>query len=157
METEEVSERYISPFFVNGLKAYDGEINLEQGKNLISNEFAVNLCLDHEVTYGDNVVKKELIKMFSILEEARLVIETMAYSDKYKKILDSIFLDKHKLDGEIKKEEKEAVKRVMGQELKGKEDPGAFRGSQTYDPRNNYAKSLKGRTYETLERRAMPS
>nr|GEW23621.1 hypothetical protein [Tanacetum cinerariifolium] len=230
MEIEEVSERYIAPCFVNGLKAYDGEINLEQDKKLISNEFAVKLCLEHEVKDGDKVVKKELIvslrgngvitiyaeldpffdnsdktkkskddwelildgidfgnileledtslppfvlkmgknarnkrrlfenhhinyfdegqslknrqpltqeeaareaiaidiyKRFSIFEEARPVIESMAYSDKYKKILDSIFLDKQKLDGEIKKE-KEAVKKVMGEALKEKEDPGAF-------------------------------
>ncbi|GKG28202.1 hypothetical protein Tco_0406529, partial [Tanacetum coccineum] len=61
METEEISERYIAPCFVNGLKAYDEEINLEQDKNLILNEFAVKLCLDHEVKDGEKVVKKELI------------------------------------------------------------------------------------------------
>nr|GFB40348.1 hypothetical protein [Tanacetum cinerariifolium] len=32
METEEVSERYATPCFVNGLDVYDGEINLEQDK-----------------------------------------------------------------------------------------------------------------------------
>nr|GEU96568.1 hypothetical protein [Tanacetum cinerariifolium] len=57
METEEVSERYIAPCFVNGLEAYDGEINLEQDKNMISNELAVKLCLEHEVKDRD----KELI------------------------------------------------------------------------------------------------
>nr|GEV96986.1 hypothetical protein [Tanacetum cinerariifolium] len=188
METEKVSEMYIAPCFVNGLKAYDGEINLEQDKKLISNEFAVKLCLEHKVKDGDKVVKKELIvslrgngvitiytefdpffdksdktkkskddwelildgidfgnileledtslppfvlkmgksvrnkRRFSIFEETRPVIESMAYSDKYKKILDSIFLDKQKLDGEIKKE-KEVVKKVMGEALKEKEDP----------------------------------
>ncbi|GKE66690.1 hypothetical protein Tco_1520851, partial [Tanacetum coccineum] len=29
METKEISERYVAPCFVNGLEAYDGEINLE--------------------------------------------------------------------------------------------------------------------------------
>ncbi|GJV85227.1 hypothetical protein Tco_1525125 [Tanacetum coccineum] len=57
METEEVNERYITPCFVNGIDAYDREINLEQDKNMSSNEFAVNLCLEHEVKDGD----KELI------------------------------------------------------------------------------------------------
>ncbi|GJX17973.1 hypothetical protein Tco_0218805 [Tanacetum coccineum] len=61
MEMEDVNERYDAPCFVNGLEAYDGEINLEHDKNLISNEFAVNLCLEHEVKNGDKVVKKELI------------------------------------------------------------------------------------------------
>nr|GEV13290.1 hypothetical protein [Tanacetum cinerariifolium] len=61
METDEVSERYIAPCFVNGLKAYDGEINLAFDENLISNEYAVKLCLDYEVKKGNTVVKKELI------------------------------------------------------------------------------------------------
>ncbi|GJY53689.1 reverse transcriptase domain-containing protein [Tanacetum coccineum] len=48
METEEVSERYITPCFVEGLDAYDGETNLEYEKNMISNEFAVKLCFENE-------------------------------------------------------------------------------------------------------------
>ncbi|GJV09920.1 hypothetical protein Tco_1351461 [Tanacetum coccineum] len=52
-------------------------------------------------------------KRFSILKEERPVIETMAYSDKYKKILDVIVIDKLKLDGEIKKEEEEAIKQTF--------------------------------------------
>nr|GFB00216.1 hypothetical protein [Tanacetum cinerariifolium] len=137
METEEASNRYVAPCFINGLEAYDGEINLGQEENMISNEFAVKLCLDHEVKYGHKVIKNELVialrgeiyfvkfiinpkeddvepgvvlgrnfltreeatrealtidicRRFSILEEERTVIETMAYSDKYKKILDEI-------------------------------------------------------------------
>nr|GEU61256.1 hypothetical protein [Tanacetum cinerariifolium] len=42
-------------------ESYDGEINLGHDKNLISNEFAVKVCLEHEVKNGDKVVKKELI------------------------------------------------------------------------------------------------
>ncbi|GKC16325.1 hypothetical protein Tco_1013107 [Tanacetum coccineum] len=68
----------------------------------------------------------DICKRFSILEEERPVIETMAYSDKYKKILDGIVMDKIKLDGEIKKEEEEVIKQVKGEALKEKEDPGAF-------------------------------
>ncbi|GJT95031.1 hypothetical protein Tco_1090549 [Tanacetum coccineum] len=40
---------------------YDGEINLALDENLISNEYAVKLCLDYEVKKGNKVVKKELI------------------------------------------------------------------------------------------------
>ncbi|GJS52335.1 hypothetical protein Tco_0625697 [Tanacetum coccineum] len=36
METYEISERYIAPCFVNGLEAFDGEINLAFDENLIS-------------------------------------------------------------------------------------------------------------------------
>nr|GEV66972.1 putative reverse transcriptase domain-containing protein [Tanacetum cinerariifolium] len=39
METDEISERYITPCFVNGLEAYDSEVNLEFNVNLISNEY----------------------------------------------------------------------------------------------------------------------
>nr|GEV08665.1 hypothetical protein [Tanacetum cinerariifolium] len=61
METKEISERYLAPCFVNRLEAYDGEINLRTEKNMISNEFAVKLYLDHEVRNGSKLVKKEFI------------------------------------------------------------------------------------------------
>ncbi|GJR47181.1 hypothetical protein Tco_1315284 [Tanacetum coccineum] len=61
METDEISERYITPCFVNGLEAYDGEINLAFDENLISNEFAIKLCLDYEMKKGTKLFKKELI------------------------------------------------------------------------------------------------
>nr|GFD25925.1 hypothetical protein [Tanacetum cinerariifolium] len=49
METNEISEWYITPCFVNGEEAFDGEVNLAFDENLISNEFAVKLCLDYEL------------------------------------------------------------------------------------------------------------
>ncbi|GJR59909.1 hypothetical protein Tco_1502071 [Tanacetum coccineum] len=48
----------------------------------------------------------------------------MAYHDKYKKILDEIWKDKVELDGNIVKEDEEAVKRIKGEALKEKDDPG---------------------------------
>ncbi|GKA24077.1 hypothetical protein Tco_0710110 [Tanacetum coccineum] len=193
------------------MEAYDGEINLVVEENLISNEYAVKLCLKHEVKRGNKVVKKELIvalrgeiyfvkfiinpeeddvepgvifgrsflritkaitnfgagtitmypdidpgkssrnkkramenlnlfyqdigtssstgrhltqeeaakeelairisKKFALLEEVRPVLETMAYHDKYKKVLDEIWKDKVELDGIIVKEEEEAIKK----------------------------------------------
>ncbi|GKB39456.1 hypothetical protein Tco_0884398 [Tanacetum coccineum] len=158
IETEEASDRYIAPCFINGLEAYDGEINLGHDENMISNEFDVKLCLDHEFiidqfldssgetekTDDDWDLLKPLTQeeaarealaisiceRFSILEEERPVIETMAYSDKYKKILDEICVDKMKLDGEIKKEEEESIIKVKGEALLEKEDPRAFRGGK---------------------------
>ncbi|GJW92352.1 ribonuclease H-like domain-containing protein [Tanacetum coccineum] len=222
MDTEEVSDRFMAPCFVNGLEAYDGEINLRVEENMISNEYAVKLCLEHEVKRGNKLVKKELIvalrgEMYfvkfiinpkeddgvifgrsflrltkaitnfeartvtiypdidpflketeeegksnddwdhlldfniddipllgeegipsfiskiekssrnkkrstenrnffyqdigtsSSAEEERPIIETMAYNDKYKKILDEVGKDKVELDGKIVKEEEEAV------------------------------------------------
>ncbi|GJW62265.1 putative reverse transcriptase, RNA-dependent DNA polymerase [Tanacetum coccineum] len=194
MDTEEVSDRFVAPCFVNGLESYDGEINLGVEENMISNEYVVKLCLEHEVKRGNKVVKKELIvalrddvpllggeelspfvckigksnrnkkrsmenlnlfyqdigtsssagghltqeeaakealpirisQKFALLEEVRPVIETMAYNDNYKKILDEICKDKVELDGKIVKEEEEAVKRIKGEALKEKDDLGAF-------------------------------
>ncbi|GJV36461.1 hypothetical protein Tco_1408938 [Tanacetum coccineum] len=60
METEEKSERYIAPCFVNGLEVYDGEINLETDKSLISNSLAVGLCLRFKDKKRDKVVKEKL-------------------------------------------------------------------------------------------------
>ncbi|GJR51169.1 hypothetical protein Tco_1401690 [Tanacetum coccineum] len=236
MDTEEVSDRFVAPCFVNGLEAYDGEINLGVEENMISNEYVVKLCFEHEVKRGNKVVKKELIvaqrgeinfvkfiinleeddvepgvifetkeeekskddwdhlldfniddiplldegllpfvckmgksshnnkrvmenlnffyqdigttsssgghltqeeaskealairmsRKFALLEEERPIIETMTYHDKYKKILDEVWKDKVELDGKIVKKEEEAVKRIKGEALKEKDDPGAF-------------------------------
>ncbi|GKC30073.1 hypothetical protein Tco_1037367, partial [Tanacetum coccineum] len=202
METYEISERYIAPCFVNGLEAFDGEVNLAFDENLISNEFTGELYFvkfiinpeedDFEpgvilgksflrlaqevVDFGNGVItiypepdpfeedskktgkssddwdqlldfnfddipksgeelpsfaeKEELAirisQRYALLEEERHVIETMAYNDKYKKILDEIWKDKVELDGKNVKEDKEAVKRIKGETLKEKDDPGAF-------------------------------
>ncbi|GKD45499.1 hypothetical protein Tco_1270144, partial [Tanacetum coccineum] len=217
MDTEEVSDRFVAPCFVNGLEAYDGEINLGVEENMISNDFAVKLCLEHEVKRGNKLVKKEIIvalrgeiyfvkfiinpeeddvepgmifrrsflrltkaitdfgagtviiypefdpflddsekteknigpssstgrhltqeeaakealalrisQRFALLEEVRPVPETMAYKDKYKKVLDEIWKDKVELDGMIVKEEDEAINKVKGEALKEIDDPGEF-------------------------------
>ncbi|GKD38348.1 hypothetical protein Tco_1258555, partial [Tanacetum coccineum] len=267
MDTEEDSDRYIAQCFVNGLYASDGEINLEKNDNLISNDYAVKLCLKYEVRKGKKLVKEELMVLlhgenyfvqfiinleedefkpglifersflrsanaivnfgegtitiqrdfdpfllssdeegkpnlddletlldfdydevpqtetnlppmvckmgkesinkkkvmenimyfnngvgpsssigipltqeeakkralahnismrYEILEEVRSVIETLAYNDKYQKLLDEIWADKVKLDGMIKPEEEKAMEKMKGQMLKEKKDPGAF-------------------------------
>ncbi|GJZ86736.1 hypothetical protein Tco_0658346 [Tanacetum coccineum] len=63
---------------------------------------------------------------FALLEEVKPVLKTMAYHDKYKKVLDEIWKDKVELDGMIMKEEEEAIKKVKGEALKEKDDPRAF-------------------------------
>nr|GFB30541.1 hypothetical protein [Tanacetum cinerariifolium] len=57
------------------------------------------------------VLAISIYKRYSLLKEERPVIETMTYSDKYKKILNGICLDKMKLDG-MNKEEEEAMIKV---------------------------------------------
>nr|GEU75598.1 hypothetical protein [Tanacetum cinerariifolium] len=200
METNKISERYTAPCFVNGLEAYD-EVNLELNENLISNEFAVKLCLDYEVNKGKKLVKKELIVALkgeiyfvkfiinpeeddsepgvilgrSFLRLAHRVIdfgyevitiypEPDPFEDNSKKtrkrsdeldqllnfnfddvpkfagshltqdeakkealaILDETWRDKMELDGKTVKEEDDVVKRIKGEALKEKDDPGAF-------------------------------
>ncbi|GJS09308.1 retrovirus-related pol polyprotein from transposon TNT 1-94 [Tanacetum coccineum] len=237
METKEISERYYAPCFVNGLEAYDGEINLEHDKNLISNKFAIKLCLEHEVKNRLKCVKKELIVALRgeiyfvkfiinpeeddikpgvvlgrsflrltkgiadfgneiitiylnldpfndvdsdkandskddwevILEDIdfedipeidglelppyvynmgkssrdkkkphrnykmthnkpRPIIKTIKFIDQHKKLLDSVMLDRLKLDGEIEANEEEATKEVIKgyKTLREKDDPGVF-------------------------------
>ncbi|GJZ49095.1 hypothetical protein Tco_0603285 [Tanacetum coccineum] len=64
----------------------------------------------------ENASKEELAlrisQKFALLEEVRPVLETMAYHDKYKKVIDKIWKDKVELDGMIVKEEEEAIKKV---------------------------------------------
>ncbi|GJW56359.1 hypothetical protein Tco_0103090 [Tanacetum coccineum] len=210
METDEISERYIAPCFVNGLEAFDGEVNLAFDENLISNEFAGDLYfvkfiinpkeddIDPGVIFGrsflrlaqgvvdfDNGVitiylepdpfeedsektgknsddwdqlldfnfddvpksgeelppfvckmgktnhnKKRAMENLNLFYQdigpSLHVIKTMAYNDKYKKILDEIWKDKVELDGKNLKGDEEAVKRIKGEALKEKDDPGAF-------------------------------
>nr|GEZ92594.1 hypothetical protein [Tanacetum cinerariifolium] len=170
--TEEINDRYVAPCLVNGLEEYGGEINLGMEENMISNEFAVKLCLDHEVKHGHKVVKKELIvaikgEIYFVKfiinpeeddvepKEEKPVIETMAYSDKYKKLLDEICLDNMKMDEEMKKEEEEAIIKVKGEALIKKEDPG--RGSDGCKKRNNNVKPFKGRAYEAFRGCLVPA
>ncbi|GKF65998.1 hypothetical protein Tco_0192515, partial [Tanacetum coccineum] len=50
-----------------------------------------------------------ICQKFALLEEVRPVLETVAYHDKYKKVLDDIWKDKVELDGMIVKEKEEAI------------------------------------------------
>ncbi|GKB89900.1 hypothetical protein Tco_0962172 [Tanacetum coccineum] len=162
MDTKEISDRFVAPCFVNGLEAYDGEINLgveenddkpllggeelppfvcKMGKSSRNKKRAMeNLNLFYQdigtsSSTGRHLTQEEAAKealalrisqKFALLEEVRPVLETMAYHDKYKKVLDEIWKDKVELDGMIVKEEEEAIKKVKGEALKGKDDPGAF-------------------------------
>nr|GEY20651.1 agenet-like domain, agenet domain [Tanacetum cinerariifolium] len=132
MERDEISERYITLCFVNGLEAYDG-------KKLVKKELIV--ALRGELYFVKFIINpmEDDSELGVILErsfmrlakgvvdfEERHVIETMTYNDKYKKILDEIWKDKVKLDRKTIKEEEDAVKRIKGEALKEKDNPGAF-------------------------------
>nr|GEY42357.1 hypothetical protein [Tanacetum cinerariifolium] len=171
MDTEEVSDRFVAPYFVNWLEAYDGEVNLGVEENMISNEYAfiINpeeddveprvihersfICMAKAITdFGartvpiypetdpllEDIEKEENslddwdhlldfnLDGVPLLEEEKPIIETMAYHDQYKKIINEIWKDKVELDGKIVKEEEEAVKRIKEEALKEKDNPGAF-------------------------------
>ncbi|GKD08108.1 hypothetical protein Tco_1187793 [Tanacetum coccineum] len=213
MDTEEVSDRFVAPCFVNGLEDYDGnkvvkkelivalrgeiyfvkfiinpeEDDVEPGvifgrsflrmtkeitdfragtvtiypeidpfledikeeeKSLDDWDHLLNFNLDEVLLFGEEELSPFVCKMgkssrnkkramenlnffyqdigTSSSAGKRPIIETMAYHDKYKKILDEIWKDKVELDGKIVKEEEEAIKRIKGEALKEKEDPGAF-------------------------------
>ncbi|GKE56774.1 hypothetical protein Tco_1495959, partial [Tanacetum coccineum] len=81
----------------------------------LTQEKAENRALAHNISMR-----------YEMLEEVRLVIETLAYHDKYKKMLDEIWADKVQLDEMIKPEEERAMIKVKGQMLKEKKDPEAF-------------------------------
>ncbi|GJR33270.1 hypothetical protein Tco_1109502 [Tanacetum coccineum] len=88
--------------------------SLSTGRHLIQEEAA------------KEALALRISQKFALLEEVRLVLETMAYHDKYKKVLDEIWKDKVELDGMIMKEEEEAIKKVKGETLKEKDNPRAL-------------------------------
>nr|GEX96385.1 hypothetical protein [Tanacetum cinerariifolium] len=149
IKTEEISDGYVAPCFVNRLEAYDGEINLGIEENMISNEFAVKLCLDHEVKCGNKVVKKELIVAlrgeiyfvkFIINPEENdvkpwIVLDSYGEEEKigddWDLLLDDLnFGDIPYIEGDeiplFIWEEEEAITRIKREALIEKEDPEAF-------------------------------
>ncbi|GJY52833.1 reverse transcriptase domain-containing protein [Tanacetum coccineum] len=234
MEMEEVSRQYSTPFFIDGLNTYDGEVNMEYEKNMISNDFVVKLFIINPeqddvkpkvvfgrsflkitkgivdfrnriltiypdlITYNDDSddeldellasvdvsdlppldvtdilpfmcsmgksarIKKQPWKNYKmsyngegpsltikrplnqedvsreelendiyerilIHNEPRPIIVTLNYSDQHKKLLDSVLLDKLKLDGEVEVEEAATEEFIRSYKaIKEKNDPGVF-------------------------------
>ncbi|GJU18346.1 hypothetical protein Tco_1146312 [Tanacetum coccineum] len=58
-------------------------------------------------------LEKDLSERILILNKPRPIIETLKYGDRYKKVLDTITLDKLKLDGELELEEEEADEEMI--------------------------------------------
>ncbi|GJX92631.1 reverse transcriptase domain-containing protein [Tanacetum coccineum] len=115
METEEVSDRFVAPCFVNGLEAYDVEINLGVEENMISNEYAVN------------VYRLEIkLKMNNQCRTSSSAGGHLTQEEAAKEAIAIKMSRKCELDGKIVKKEEEAVKRIKREALKEKDDPGAF-------------------------------
>ncbi|GKB49062.1 reverse transcriptase domain-containing protein [Tanacetum coccineum] len=172
IESEEVCERYITSYFVEGLDAFDGMTDLEYEKNLTSNEFVAKLGLTYELdtllastnvdelppidisdflpfmcNMGKNLrnkknpskiykmsydgkgpsltinhpktqeeltkeeMEEDLYERIILLNEKSPIIKTLNYIDKHKKFLDSVLLDKLRLDREFELEEEIVDKR----------------------------------------------
>ncbi|GKD85840.1 hypothetical protein Tco_1356994, partial [Tanacetum coccineum] len=95
-----------------------------------------------------------------LLNERRLIIETLKYSDEHKKLLDGVLFDKLKLDAEFELEEE-----IIGEQLikeykaiKEKEDPGAFvlpiclEGKEKVKPISDKVRMLDHSDAETMGR-----
>ncbi|GKC06718.1 hypothetical protein Tco_0998328 [Tanacetum coccineum] len=184
IDTEEVSDRFVAPCFVNGLEAYDvkrenkvvkKELIVALRGKIYFVKFIINpeeddvepgmifgrsfLCMtksnddwDHLRDFniddipllGEEGLPPFVCKMGNSSRNKKRAMEnlnffyqdietsssdgglTMAYHDKYKKILDELWKDKVELDGKIVKEDEEAIKRIKEEALKEKDDPEAF-------------------------------
>ncbi|GJT48239.1 hypothetical protein Tco_0974396 [Tanacetum coccineum] len=94
-----------------------------------------DLFSDESDTAGNNEENRELMFDLDEIEETELppLNCKMGKSSRNKKrlisigkLLDEICLDKNKLDEAMKDEQKESIKRVKGEALIEKENPGAF-------------------------------
>ncbi|GJT27089.1 hypothetical protein Tco_0907364 [Tanacetum coccineum] len=69
-------------------------------------------------------LEKDILKRITILQESRPIIETLKYSDQHKKLLDSVLMDKLKLDEEVEEAAKEVIRNYKT--LREKIDLGVF-------------------------------
>nr|GEV53952.1 hypothetical protein [Tanacetum cinerariifolium] len=92
----------------------DIEPSLSTGRHLTQEE-AANEALELIIS-----------QRFALLVEIRLVLETMAYNDQYKKVFDEIWKDRVELDGMITEEEEKTIIKVKCEALKEEDDPEAF-------------------------------
>ncbi|GJY43403.1 hypothetical protein Tco_0431616 [Tanacetum coccineum] len=73
-------------------------------------------------------LENDMYERMLILSEKRPIIKTLKYSDQHKKLLDSVLLDKLKLDGEVEVKEEVATKELIRsyKAIKEKNDHGVF-------------------------------
>ncbi|GJT94208.1 hypothetical protein Tco_1083053 [Tanacetum coccineum] len=73
-------------------------------------------------------IEKDIYERILILQEPRPIIETLKFSDQHKKLLDSVLLDKLKLDGEVELEEEATTEEVIRsyKAIKEKNNLGVF-------------------------------
>nr|GEZ92382.1 hypothetical protein [Tanacetum cinerariifolium] len=116
-------------------------INPEEGKSLDDLDQLLDFNFDDVPKFGEelpsfickigksNRNKKRTMKNLNLFYQdirPSSSVGTMAYNDKYKKIIDETWRDKVELDGKTMKEEEDEVKRTKGEALKEKDNSGAF-------------------------------
>nr|GEZ52898.1 hypothetical protein [Tanacetum cinerariifolium] len=123
-----LGEEGLLPFVCKMGKSSHNKKRAMENLNFFYQDIGTSSSVGGHLTQEEAAKEALAIRMsqkFALLEEERPIIETMAYHDKYKKILDGVWKDKVELDGKIVKEE-EAIKRIKGEALKEKDDPEAF-------------------------------
>ncbi|GKF24510.1 hypothetical protein Tco_0076832, partial [Tanacetum coccineum] len=124
-----LGEEELPPFVCKMGKSSRNKKRAMENLNFFYQDIGTSSSTSGHLTQEEVAKEALAIRMsrkFALLEEERPIIETMAYHDKYKKILDEVWKDKVELEGKIVKEEEEAVKRIKGEALKEKDDPGSF-------------------------------
>nr|GEW75238.1 hypothetical protein [Tanacetum cinerariifolium] len=119
----------LSPFVCKMEKSSHNKKRSMKNLNLFYPDIRTSSSTGRHLTQEEAAKEALALKIsqkFALLEEVRLVLETMAYHDEYKKVLDEIWKDKVELDGMIVKEEEEAINKVKCEALKEKDDPEAF-------------------------------
>nr|GEV80663.1 hypothetical protein [Tanacetum cinerariifolium] len=127
METDEISERYITPCFVNGLEAYDvgEELPLFICKMGKSNRNKKRTMENFNLLYQD-IGPSSLAGSHLTQEEVEKEALAVRISQNFALFEEERLRDKVELDGKTVKEEEDATKRIKGEALKEKDDPGAF-------------------------------
>nr|GEV04874.1 hypothetical protein [Tanacetum cinerariifolium] len=124
-----LGEEELSPFVCKIGKSSRNKKRAMENLNFFYQDIGTSSSVGGHLTQEEAAKEALAIKMsqnFALLGEEMPIIETMAYHDKYKKILNEIWKDKVKLDRKIVKEEEEAVKMIKREVLKEKDDPEAF-------------------------------
>ncbi|GJU73887.1 hypothetical protein Tco_1265292 [Tanacetum coccineum] len=93
MDTEEISDRFVAPCFVNGLEAYDGEINLGVEENMFSKEYAVILCLNMSSILQQEEDDVDLVYLLERIPTFDKIDYDFGASTVSKYIMCSIFLE----------------------------------------------------------------
>nr|GEX51419.1 hypothetical protein [Tanacetum cinerariifolium] len=137
-------ELYFVKFIIN-LKQYDVKPSVVFGRSFLRLTKGI-VDFRNERTYSDEgpsltvkqpltqeemsceAIEKDIYDRILILQEPRLIIETLKFSDQHKKLLDSVLLDKLKLDGEVKIDKEEATEEIIRgyKMISEKNDPGVF-------------------------------